>query len=263
MTLLIKITLSSVFFSFFLQNQFAFTRRDFDLKNLLSFDIFHLISKDFNSSQIKSKFIYNLAASSEFKIPETKKISSQNSTSKILSSKKLNSSRFSEIKNLELIDISTKNKILFSNIYLQKKWSVFIFLSMSCPCVRLSIKDLKTLNKSMGENFDFIGVNVDFDSNIDQLNSYYKNLNLNFPVFWDPQLKLAKAWDIRLKSETAIFTTEGLNVYQGGIRTEKDDVLLKTVLNDLKLNKKVSISSRQGIGCFIEYSRLNSNINQD
>lgn len=137
-----------------------------------------------------------------------------------------------------------------------KQGTVLLFLSASCPCTNGATAELRKLARDH-KDFRFYGLNVDYGYENKDLREFYQKAKLGFPIVRDEGLAVAKQYGIELMAESVVLSPEGKVLYQGGIKTEKDEALLQNALAEIHSGKTVSVARGKGVGCLLRYPSKN------
>ncbi len=147
-----------------------------------------------------------------------------------------------EISSLTSNTIDTKNNI-----------SIFYFFSPSCPCSLAHLEHMRELKQNFP--FQFTGILSKKNISLEKAKDFIKNKNLNFSVLMDDDLKIADKF--RAIKTPQVFVYEGEELlYQGAITNSlrfknAKNFYLKEVLEKLKLGKKIKVTMRKSLGCYI------------
>lgn len=82
---------------------------------------------------------------------------------------------------------------------------------------------------------------------------YYQAANLGFPILHDDQLAIAKSFGIEQMAESVVVSPSLQVLYRGGIKTEKDEMILFQALEAIAKGQEPAQKVGDGIGCFLLY----------
>lgn len=139
---------------------------------------------------------------------------------------------------------------------LAKKGLVVAFLSAVCPCSNSHLVELKKLKEDFPD-FEFVGVHSNTDEDRQLTSSYFKTVNLPFPVVQDTGAKLANELKALKTPHVFVILEGGKTVYEGGVSSSRhfDDKkgrkYLREALIDLSAGRKVKTPEGRTLGCVI------------
>ena len=133
---------------------------------------------------------------------------------------------------------------------------MIVFLSAKCPCSNSHIEEIKNLSKEYPK-YQFIGIHSNADENFPESQSYFKSLDLPFPVIEDEHSKLAVEFKALKTPHAFLISKTGETLYKGGVSSSRDfsasdRKYLREALIDSKAGKKVSTPEGRTLGCVIE-----------
>ncbi len=150
-----------------------------------------------------------------------------------------------------------KESIIFGKA---KRATVLLFLSSACPCTNGAIGEIRELAKKYSDmGFDFYGINLDYQASAQSLKKYYAVAKLGFPILRDSQLEIAKSFGVELMAESAVIGADLSILYRGGIKTEKDEMILFDALDAISKGKEPAQKIGDGMGCFLLYPSRKAN----
>jgi hypothetical protein len=137
-----------------------------------------------------------------------------------------------------------------------KSGTVVVFLSAKCPCSNSHVPELNALAKAY-PTFSFVAVHSNSDESADLARTYFKNLNLSFPIIQDQDSKLADQFKALKTPHAFVILASGDIVYQGGVSnsadfSKADKRFLRDALQDLVDHKNVRTSQGRTLGCIIK-----------
>jgi peroxiredoxin len=151
------------------------------------------------------------------------------------------------------VDVLTK-KVVEIDLAKTKKATVLLFLSSVCPCTNNAIEQIKALSKNeIKEGYDFYGINLDYKATEKSLEEYYRALGFSFPIIRDVDLKIARSFGVTMMAESVVVSPKGMFLYRGGIRTEKDEMILFDALKKISAGLELTSKVGEGMGCFLRY----------
>jgi peroxiredoxin len=101
-------------------------------------------------------------------------------------------------------------------------WTVFVFVSATCPCLDAHLGRLRELSHVYGRRgVQFIAVDSEVGTTKESARAEAKALGLSFPLLVDGGAKLANALDAQYATYSVIVDRRGKIVYRGGIDSDK------------------------------------------
>lgn len=152
------------------------------------------------------------------------------------------------------------NKAEFFKNPSEKKGSVLIFMSASCPCSNSHVDTIKTIANDFKE-FEFIGIHSNADEPVEFARQYFIEKQILFPIISDPDQALADQFEAQKTPHAVIIGLNGKVHYQGGITSSascKPDAepFLKKALSAYRDSKYSSIPEKMAetrvLGCLIK-----------
>jgi thioredoxin-related protein len=159
-------------------------------------------------------------------------------------------SRHSEIAGENVLDTG-KVKLVTS----EAKATVVVFLSANCPCSNSHVKELAALAQE-NPQVRFIGVHSNVNESHDTAKSYFKQVQLPFPVIEDPKAQLADEFRALKTPHAFVMNANGEVIYRGGVSNSHDvnradRKYLREALDDIKKGAKIRTSEGRALGCAI------------
>ncbi len=137
------------------------------------------------------------------------------------------------------------------------KARVWVFLSTRCPCSKSHLGKLKrAFEEFSAKGIQFFGVHSNQDEMDSQAPAYFKEANLGFSVYQDPQADLANHFGALKTPHVFIESSDHKILYQGGIDNSKsaDSTTanyLRDALTQIHEGKKISQPLSRSLGCLI------------
>lgn len=137
----------------------------------------------------------------------------------------------------------------------KNKALVVLFLSAKCPCSNSHIGELKKLSQDFSK-FQFVAVHSNRDESQEQTQTYFKSIDLPFPVIQDQKSKLADLYKAFKTPHAFVVMPDGTVAYQGGVSSSHDFKqskrnFLREALEDLQSQRKVRTPEGRTLGCSI------------
>ena len=154
---------------------------------------------------------------------------------------------------LQAINVVTEKTTVIE--WQEKKGTVLVFLSSSCPCSNAHIEHLKELSQKFSE-IKFVGIHSNVDETRKDSKEYFTLQNLPFPVLRDEN----SLWANRLKAyrtpHAFLVSPAGAVIYQGGVTSsaeakKAEHFYLQETLERLVAGKKIATTKTRVIGCAI------------
>lgn len=150
---------------------------------------------------------------------------------------------------------------LLTGKLLEHKWSeaprgtVLVFLSSVCPCSNSHVAHLSELSQAFPE-IKFIGIHSNADESKETAESYFRKLNLPFPVIQDNQSEWAERLKAYRTPHSYLISPVGDITYQGGVTSSADpkradSLYLKVTLKKYLAGEKIEGSRTRVLGCQI------------
>jgi len=143
----------------------------------------------------------------------------------------------------------------------KEKGTVLVFLSAKCPCSHSHTEILKNLSSEF-RYFAFYAVHSNSDEPQELAKSYFKALDLNFPILNDQSGFLADKFKALKTPHAFVLSPRGEIIYKGGVTNSSDGKsarvhFLKEVLTDINSNKPPRIFEGRTLGCVISRGEKN------
>lgn len=142
-------------------------------------------------------------------------------------------------------------------------YSVYIFLSETCPISQFYTLTLKELHKEFaGKQFTFTGIFPNSTSTPETIAEFKKKHELPFELKSDPEQKITAALKASVTPEVVVQQTKtGAIVYKGRIddayfrvgkrRAKVTEPDLKNALTQIRNNQPISKPETDAVGCYI------------
>ena len=137
--------------------------------------------------------------------------------------------------------------------------TVIVFLGTECPLVKLYSSRLNEYSLEFS-NVSFLGINSNRHDSIEEIQSFVRRHNVNFPVLKDPGNKVADQLGAKRTPEVFVLDNKFNVVYRGAIddqysygvqQKEAKNTYLKDVLNAISTGKQVTTANTESVGCII------------
>ncbi len=138
-----------------------------------------------------------------------------------------------------------------------QKARVWVFLSAKCPCSNSHIDKLRqAASEFSSQGFEFIGVHSNQDEEEDLARSYFRSIDLGFPVFRDPGAKVADRFGALKTPHVFVEAPDRTILYEGGVDDSKSASsttanYLRDALLEIQAGKEVSRRRTRSLGCVI------------
>lgn len=140
----------------------------------------------------------------------------------------------------------------------QHRYTVFVFISASCPCVRAHAARFRALSERYAaKDVGFIGIDPEFDATLARAEQQRHENGWNFPVLADPRGALAEFLGAEYANHAAIVDSQGHIHYQGGIDSDRkhlhDDATpyLANALDDALAGRAARVPRTEALGCVL------------
>ena len=146
----------------------------------------------------------------------------------------------------------------------QNKASIIIFLSPDCPiCQKYTLTLRNMVQDYEQKNIKVYGVFTGQYFTKKKIKRFNKKYKLNFPVYLDPELDLAKYLSATITPEVFLADSTGEILYSGMIDNwfvrlgVKRQLITERYLSDAISaylgDEEISVKKTKSVGCFIEY----------
>ncbi|MFN3395683.1 MAG: TlpA family protein disulfide reductase [Thermodesulfovibrionales bacterium] len=108
-----------------------------------------------------------------------------------------------------------------------KKPLYLIFWATWCPNCKREIPHVVNLHKKLGDNIEFIGVNIGINENLEAVTGYIKSYGINFPIIYDRDGKIIRAFGVMGTPTHIIIDRNGVVRYRDAEMPEDLDGHLK------------------------------------
>lgn len=146
----------------------------------------------------------------------------------------------------------------YREIVAASPWTVFVFVSSSCPCLDSHKDRLVELEAAYGaRGVQFLGVDPEVGTTKEIAAQTGRELGLTFPILVDPGAKLADALRAQYATYSVVVDRAGNVVYRGGIDTDKRKLhadatpYLRDVLDDLLAGVTPRHKEGKALGCML------------
>ena len=143
-------------------------------------------------------------------------------------------------KEFQAHDIVTNKSLKWSltNSPLENKLigTVITFLSTKCPCSNSHLPHLLELQKDFPQ-FSFIGIHSDKMGKKGDVQAFFKEKKVTFPVLLDSKLKLANAFKAIKTPHVFVINSEGQLLFHGGLTNSANFKFAKKLYLREALNK--------------------------
>lgn len=161
---------------------------------------------------------------------------------------------WSQLKIINPISIGTKQPIK------SYRNTVFIFLSPECPLSRNYIPELNRL-KNTYKNCEFIGVFPGKSYTVKDIKAFMKDYKVLFTTIVDEKKHLTQLLKGTVTPQVVLLSGKGNIAYSGLVddkiielgqqRQIASKHFLADAIEELEMNKKITISATKPIGCYI------------
>ncbi len=144
-----------------------------------------------------------------------------------------------------------------TNIDLNSKRSVFVFLSAKCPCSASHEKKLNDLQKVYGiKGFDFYAIHSNSDEPLQDVRNHFASSKLNFPLLQDEKARVADQFGA-LKTPHVFVVGNSKILYQGGVDDSNDveyaeKEFLAEALSAISMGREPVQAKTRVLGCVIK-----------
>ncbi len=142
---------------------------------------------------------------------------------------------------------------------------VLAFLGNECPVARSYAQRLEAMAKDYsGRGVRFVGINSNSHDSLAELSQFVKDLSLSFPFAKDQDQSLARRFGATRTAEVVVLNATRDIVYRGRIddqfspgikRSAPSRMDLQNAIEELLMNKPVSVASTQPVGCLITFQK--------
>ena len=161
---------------------------------------------------------------------------------------------WSQVRIINPISVSAKQPIK------SYKNTVFIFLSPECPLSRNYIPELNRL-KNAYKNCEFIGVFPGKSYTLKDIKVFIKDYKVLFTTIMDDKKHLTQLLNGIVTPQVVLLSAKGNIVYSGLVddkiielgqqRQMASKHFLADAIEELEMNKKITINATKPIGCYI------------
>lgn len=144
-----------------------------------------------------------------------------------------------------------------TNIDLNSKRYVFVFLSAKCPCSASHEKKLNELQKVYGnKGFAFYAIHSNSDETLQDVKNHFAHSRLNFPLLQDEKARVADQLGA-LKTPHAFVVANSKILYQGGVDDSNDveyaeKEYLADALSAISMGREPVEPKTRALGCVIK-----------
>lgn len=164
----------------------------------------------------------------------------------------------SESKSYDKFSLSDYNNKLYSlEDFTNKKAIVIMFVSTNCPVSNAYNGRMAQIEKDLGDEFAFVGINSNKNENIAEIKQHAADNNLKFVILKDSNNVVADKFEASFTPEVYVLNNDLELLYHGRIddsrKIENVSVSdLRNALNEIKLGKKISVTETKAFGCSIK-----------
>ncbi len=140
----------------------------------------------------------------------------------------------------------------------QSKYTVVVFVSAKCPCVRAHAERIRALSERYAPSgVKFIAVDSEFDATPKIADSERQANGWGFPVLLDQRGVLADRLGAEFASHSAILDANGRVHYQGGIDSDRKHMHgdatphLANALYDVLAGREPRVARTEALGCVL------------
>ena len=167
----------------------------------------------------------------------------------------------SEIKGKDLFKGSQSS---VATHFSDKKALVVVFMSARCPCSNSHFPVMTKLAQKY-KDVRFLAVHANTDEPVKEAQSYFKLINLPFPVLEDEHGKVADQFKALKTPHVFVLAPDGKILYQGGVTNssmadQADRNYLNEALEDIHKGQKVRSAEGRTLGCVIAREGENKNV---
>lgn len=146
----------------------------------------------------------------------------------------------------------------YPTIVASAPWTVFVFISASCPCLDSHLGRLHELAETYGRRgVQFIAVDSEVGTTKASARAEKEKLGLSFPVLVDHDARLANAFEAEFATYSVLVDRQGKIAYRGGIDSDKrklhDDATpyLRDALDDVLAGSAPKRAYGKALGCIL------------
>lgn len=164
----------------------------------------------------------------------------------------------SESKSYDKFSLSDYNNKLYSlEDFTNKRAIVIMFVSTNCPVSNAYNGRMAQIEKDLGDEFAFVGINSNKNENIAEIKQHAADNNLKFVILKDSNNVVADKFEASFTPEVYVLNNDLELLYHGRIddsrKIENVSVSdLRNVLNEIKMGKKISVTETKAFGCSIK-----------
>lgn len=147
-----------------------------------------------------------------------------------------------------------------------KKATVYIFLSETCPICQSYTVSLRELNKKYySKGVEFVGIFPNYDADMDSINLFKKKYRVPFELRIDKKGELAKHFSASITPEVFVENIKGQLLYSGRIddsfyevgkrRQVISSFDLDKALSSIVKGEKIETPKTQAVGCIINLTK--------
>lgn len=140
----------------------------------------------------------------------------------------------------------------------QSKYTVVLFISAKCPCVRAHAERIRHLSDHYAAvGVRFLAVNPEFDTEPAEIAVTSTSNGWSFPILIDRQGKLADRLSAEYASHVTVLDANGRIHYQGGIDSDRKHIhadatpYLANALDDLVAGREPRVARTEALGCVL------------
>ena len=152
-------------------------------------------------------------------------------------------------------DLVTHQEVRFPNP--DKKATVVLFMSSSCPCSESHEKKISRLYQTYSKDgFEFVAVHANQDETLEEAQAHFKKAQLPFAIVQDEGAKIANELKA-LKTPHAYIIQKGKIIYEGGVDDSMDAAkskkeFLETALKEVSQGQSITLAKTRALGCQIK-----------
>lgn len=159
--------------------------------------------------------------------------------------------------------VNLKGQTSTAQAIIQRKPTVFIFISPECPlCQSYSLTINQLIKKYTAKGIQFIGIVPGKDFSKQQVLHFNRTYKSTLPIWFDLQLKLTQAIGATITPEVFFISNNGKLLYSGRIDnwayelSKKRKIITEhDLINALEAyihHKPITTLKTKAVGCFIE-----------
>ncbi|PQV65238.1 AhpC/TSA family protein [Abditibacterium utsteinense] len=140
----------------------------------------------------------------------------------------------------------------------KSKATVLMFVATKCPVSNAYNARMASLQSAYAsKGVRFIGINSNQAENGAEVAAHAKQHGLSFPIYKDPQNKIANRFNAQVTPEVYVVGTQGDLLYKGRIdnsqnTAEVNEKSLQLALNAILAKKPISKKETRAFGCSIK-----------